>query len=74
MLDNDNGIGDRPISLSIESEPDHGKAETLDGEVRYSPDEEFLGEITFSYLVRDSNNDTSGAIVTVTVTPVEMEQ
>jgi hypothetical protein len=74
VLVNDDGLGDKPLVLSIEIEPDRGEAEIMDGMIRYSPEPDFLGDVEFMYRVADSNDDASSATVTVTIADVEMKQ
>jgi len=73
VLENDLGLGDIPLELTIQIEPENGTVEILDGQIRYSPDEGFIGEDTFSYTVTDADSESSTAVVTITVTPKIIE-
>ena len=74
VLVNDDGLGDKPLVLSIEIEPDRGETEIEGGRIRYSPEQDFLGDVEFIYRVTDSNDDASSATVIVTIAEVEMKQ
>jgi hypothetical protein len=73
VLENDLGLGDTPLELTIQIEPENGTVEILEDQIRYSPDEKFIGEDTFSYTVTDADGESSTAVVTVTVTPKIIE-
>jgi hypothetical protein len=73
VLENDTGLGDTPLILTIEVAPENGSAEIVEGLIRYSPDEGFVGEDAFSYTVTDADGESSTAVVTITVTPTIIE-
>jgi hypothetical protein len=73
VMENDLGLGDTPVELTIDTNPENGTVEILEGKIQYSPDEEFIGEDTFSYIVTDADGESSTAVVTVAVTPAEIE-
>jgi uncharacterized protein (TIGR03382 family) len=72
VLDNDTGLGDGPITVTIAIDPTHGTVVVNpDGTVTYTPDPDYSGPDTFSYTVTDGNGQTSTAAVVVTVTPID---
>lgn len=71
VLDNDEE-GDSPLnpsSVEIVTPPQNGTAEPQpDGTIRYTPDPDFIGEDTFTYIVRNGGGyPTEETTVTVTV-------
>jgi hypothetical protein len=73
VMENDFGLGDTPVELAIDIEPENGVVEILEGQIQYTPGEEFIGVDTFSYTVTDADGESSTAVVTITVTPAEIE-
>jgi hypothetical protein len=73
VLENDLGLGDTPLELAILIEPENGTVEIIENQIRYSPDEGFIGEDTFSYTVTDADGESSTAVVTITVAPKIIE-
>jgi hypothetical protein len=73
VLENDLGLGDTPLDLRIEVEPENGTVEIVDGQIRYSPEGDFVGEDTFSYTVSDADGESSTAVVTIIVVPKAIE-
>jgi hypothetical protein len=73
VLENDLGLGDSPLELTIEIEPENGVVEIIENLIRYSPDEDFIGQDTFHYTVKDADGESSTAMVTITVTPKNIE-
>jgi hypothetical protein len=73
VLENDLGLGDTPLELTILSEPESGTVEIIENQVRYSPEEGFIGDDTFSYEVIDVDGESSTAVVTITVVPKTIE-
>jgi VCBS repeat-containing protein len=67
VLGNDLGLGDVPLNLMVESSPDHGTAEVVGDQLRYTPATNFNGLDSFSYIVTDADGDRSTGAVTVTV-------
>ena len=61
--------GDRMQILSI-TEPSHGTATVVAGEVRYAPARDYHGPDAFSYTAGDGGGLTAKATVAVTVLPV----
>jgi hypothetical protein len=69
VLDNDTGLGDGPVVVTVETPPAQGVAvANVDGTVTYAPPADFNGDATFTYRVTDSDGDSDTATVTVTVT------
>jgi len=69
VLENDIGIGDIPLELVIEGEPEHGSVEVIGNLLRYTPKDSFLVVDSFSYIVTDEDGENSTAIVIVTRLP-----
>jgi large repetitive protein len=71
VLDNDVGMADEPVIVSIESEPSHGQAIAQDdGTISYVPDADYNGSDAFEYTATDSTGSTATGEVLVTITPV----
>ena len=76
VLDNDTDIdttttSDETISLYSAQNGAHGTAEVEGNQVRYTPDADFFGKDTFTYVIRDSEGAESTGTVIVTVTGVD---
>lgn len=69
VLANDLGLGDGPLTITIELEPVQGTVEIVDGRILYTPAEGFIGEDSFSYAVTDQDGERSEARVSITVSP-----
>lgn len=72
VLDNDTDvdIGDILTLLSVTT-PAHGTAVIENGQVRYTPVENYNGDDSFTYIAKDSSNEeTEATTVNVTVTAV----
>jgi uncharacterized protein YjdB len=70
VLANDSDIENDPLSVTIASQPTNGSASVNGDEtVTYSPNGDFAGEDSFTYIVSDGT-DTDTATVTITVDPV----
>lgn len=70
VLANDtDGDGDT-LTIAQVTEPANGSVTIVSGTVEYTPDENFNGQDSFSYLVTDGNGGTTSTTVTVTVTSV----
>ena len=67
VLANDTGLGDRPVTVTIESLPSGGTAEVIDNQIRYKPYDGSTGTDIFSYTVTDVDGESSTVTVTVTV-------
>ena len=68
---NDTGLFDAPVTVTVSTPPENGSAVVeADGAITYQPGDNYFGTDTFSYTVRDADQETSTALVTVTVNPV----
>jgi len=68
VLSNDTGLADIPITVSISTAPTDGTATINAGNtITYTPNTDFNGTDSFSYVVQDTDGDTSEALVTVTI-------
>ncbi|MDK2842179.1 MAG: large repetitive protein, partial [Anaerophaga sp.] len=68
ILANDTGINDTPLRVEIISPSQDGTAVVEnDLTVTFTPNQEFLGQTTFTYRVTDANNDYDNAVVNITV-------
>ncbi|MFQ5635118.1 MAG: Ig-like domain-containing protein, partial [Gammaproteobacteria bacterium] len=78
VLDNDVGLADAPLSVTITSDPANGVVRGISNcsapaalcEVHYLPDVGFDGTDSYQYMVTDSTSESSIATVTITVTEV----
>ena len=67
VLTNDSGLDDKPIIISIESEPAQGTA-VVNGEmIDFEPAPGFSGVMNFQYRITDKDGEWSVAKVTITV-------
>ncbi|OGO17610.1 MAG: hypothetical protein A2Z14_17070 [Chloroflexi bacterium RBG_16_48_8] len=73
VLGNDLGLGDTPVALTITSQPENGIVEIIEDQIQYTPNEDFIGVDTFSYTVTDADDESSSAVVTITVIPKNIE-
>ena len=71
ILGNDSDIEGDPLATSLVSGPSHG-ALTLnaDGSLSYTPEANFNGADSFTYMVNDGSADSEAATVTINVTAV----
>ncbi|MCF6189189.1 MAG: Ig-like domain-containing protein [Cocleimonas sp.] len=68
VLENDNQ-GSGNATVTIASAPSNGTAVVLaDGTIKYTPNDNYVGDDSFTYTITDSNGNTSTATVNVTVT------
>ena len=80
VLDNDSDIDGTldPSSVTIVSTPDHGTTSInpLTGDITYTPDTDFVGNDTLTYVVCDSGTpilcDTAAVFIEVTATSVRL--
>jgi Bacterial Ig domain len=72
VLANDTDVDGQPLSAALDSGPEHG-ALTLnaDGSFSYTPDPDFNGSDSFTYLASDSTLDSDPVTVTIEVRPVD---
>jgi gliding motility-associated-like protein len=74
VLENDLGLEDIPIVVTISQIPDPLKGTAIanaDNSVTFTPANSFVGEATFMYTVTDAEGDHDSALVTVTVKATE---
>ena len=68
VLLNDTGLGDTPITVSLSTAPAEGTALiNADHTITYTPNSDFSGEDSFTYVVQDDDTGSSEAQVTVTI-------
>jgi hypothetical protein len=72
VLDNDSDPDGDDLEVDrIANAPDHGTAVIVSNtRIRYTPDENYFGGDSFTYVVSDGNGGEATAMVTVTVTAV----
>jgi len=72
VLANDRDVDLPPDTLTVQSvtDPPNGSVANNGTDVTYTPDPDFNGTDTFSYVVSDGQGGTDVAMVTVTVNPV----
>ena len=73
VLENDTGLGDGGIEITVETEPTHGDYEiTNDNRIVYTPDANYNGpdELTYEVCDENGNGECDVAIVDITVAPV----
>jgi VCBS repeat-containing protein len=70
VLSNDDGLGDAPIAIIIDTTPMHGELEILGDTILYTPNPGFFGEDVFSYSVMDQDGEHSQASVSIIVNPL----
>jgi len=70
ILNNDTGLEDVPISLSVSHSANEGSTMVEnDNTITYTPALDYIGQVTFRYAVTDANGDQSVGTVTVDVLP-----
>jgi hypothetical protein len=67
--DSDPADGDE-LSIDSVSEPSHGTAVAVLGQIKYTPAENYAGADEFSYTAADGNGGTATAMVSITVNNV----
>ena len=69
VTDNDTDVEDEPGDLIpvIDSQPDNGTAEVVDGQIEYTPDPDYWGPDSFTYTVLDTDGGSSEAAASVYV-------
>jgi hypothetical protein len=73
VLDNDSGLADGPLVITVVAAPAAGTVTVAGDRLVYTPPPGYHtggGVVTFTYRVEDANGETSEATVTVTVTAV----
>jgi len=66
VLKNDMGVGDQPLELVIETEPEHGSIDVIGTLIHYTPKGSFLDVDSFTYKVTDEDGESSTATVIIT--------
>ncbi|MCB9969813.1 MAG: tandem-95 repeat protein [Geminicoccaceae bacterium] len=69
VLSNDTDIDLDTLTVASVAAPANGTAEIEGGQIRYTPNENFNGEDSFTYTASDGAGGTAEATVTVQVTP-----
>ncbi len=70
VLFNDTGLDDVPLTVTISQPPAIGNVVVnADNTVTYTPENGFVGQSTFRYVVTDINGESDDALVTITVKP-----
>ena len=68
VVENDDEVGGEPVTVTIVDQPAHGTVTVdQDGNVVYTPDEDYDGDDEFTYEICDPDGDCSQATVTVRV-------
>ena len=70
VLANDSDEEQDTLSIDSVTEAENGTVTIVDGEILYTPNENFHGEDTFDYTISDGNGGTNTATVSVTVDSV----
>ncbi|MBY5981317.1 Ig-like domain-containing protein [Ferrimonas balearica] len=70
VLSNDSDLDGDTLSLSLVSQPARGEVQLSAGQVRYQPEPNDHGEVTFRYAIDDGNGGRDEAQVRVVVVPV----
>jgi gliding motility-associated-like protein len=71
VLDNDTGLGDGGINVTIATDVSHGDIQVNpDNTITYVPDDNYNGDDEFSYQVSDGDDDSDIAVVDLTIEPV----
>lgn len=71
VLDNDTGLSDTPLTVTLSSPPANGTATVnADNTITYIATAGFVGIDSFTYTITDADGDSSTATVNVTVNPI----
>lgn len=70
VLANDGNLGSGPLTIRSVSNPPNGTATFSGGTVTYTPDRDFFGTDTFTYVVENGDGDTGLGTVTVKVASI----
>lgn len=73
VLENDSDIEEDSLSIFLQVDPSEtkGSAEIQDSKILFTPNTDFVGETTFSYMVYDGQSTSNSATVTITVNTAE---
>ncbi len=67
VLANDDNFSDGNLTITDPGQPHHGSSTVNGTLIKYSPDENFFGDDSFSYVAEDGNGFTDTAMVFITV-------
>ncbi len=68
VLFNDIGLDDAPVVVTIKDSPTSGNVNLeTNNTITFTPANNFVGDMTFSYTVTDADGDSDDALVTITV-------
>lgn len=71
LLTNDVNVDNDPLTALLVSGPTHGTLVlNADGSFTYTPNANYVGDDSFTYMVNDGHTDSNVATVTIDVTPV----
>ncbi|NRB03228.1 MAG: tandem-95 repeat protein, partial [Rhodobacteraceae bacterium] len=70
VLANDTDTEGETLTLVSASGANNGSVTITSNQVRYTPDDDFNGTDSFTYVVRDASGEESSATVSVTIDPV----
>ena len=70
VLANDFDVDGETVSLVLAGVPAHGTTSVVAGQVQYTPEANYFGPDTFTYVIADSGGSQGTGVVTITVTPV----
>ncbi|MGK0336522.1 MAG: hypothetical protein ACJAYE_000132 [Candidatus Azotimanducaceae bacterium] len=76
VLENDTGLGNSPVTVSISQGVSNGTAVVLNNVIQYTPTTDFAGSDSLTYVVQDLDGDTATATVSILVddTPILQNQ
>ena len=60
-----------PLSFTVAANPEHGTLSGTAPELTYTPNADFAGSDSFTYVANDGTVDSALATVSITVTPVD---
>ena len=69
LLINDSDIDSESISLVSVSAPSNGTVEYIDGQIIFTPNENYFGNASFEYTIQDSEGAEATATAFISVTP-----
>jgi VCBS repeat-containing protein len=71
VLDNDTDADGHPLTANLVTGPAHGSLTlNADGSFSYTPDSNFNGTDTFTYVANDGRDDSNVATVSITINPI----
>lgn len=72
VLANDTDADSDPLTATLISDVSHGELSlSADGSFSYTPDANYNGTDSFSYVANDGHDDSSETVVTITINPVD---